>query len=186
VRRPSPAAGRRYARALLELALASGDPAQLRDELADARNALTTHPELFEALTHPSVGAKQRVRVVNALWEDRGASELFLRLLRLLAERDRVELLPAIADAFSKQWNSHRGVAAAEAVTAVALDDAQTSALASAIKASIGKDVELETRVDPGVLGGVRVLMGGRIYDGTVRGRLKALREQLSGEAAKS
>jgi F-type H+-transporting ATPase subunit delta len=166
---------------LLDLTLESGDPAQLRTELSEAVTVLHAHPELLEALSHPGVSAEQRKQVVGSLWGERGASKLFMRLLALLAERARVELLPAIADAFGKQWNAHRGVVSAQAVSAVELDDAQTTALASAIKAAAGREVELETRVDPGVLGGLRVLMDGRTYDGTVRARLKALREQLSG-----
>jgi F-type H+-transporting ATPase subunit delta len=171
---------------LLELTLESGDPARLRAELSEAAAALRAHPELLEAVSHPGVSAEQRRQVVSSLWGERGASELFMRLLRLLAERARLELLPAIADAFAQQWNAHRGVVSAQAVSAIELDDTQTRALASAIKAAAGREVELETRIDADVLGGLRVLMGGRTYDGTVRARLKALREQLSGDAGTS
>ena len=92
----------------------------------------------------------------------------------------------AIADAFGQRWNAQRGVVSAQAVAAIELDDAQATALASAIETATGREVELETRVDPGVLGGLRVLMGGRTYDGTVRARLKRLRDRLSGDAATS
>jgi F-type H+-transporting ATPase subunit delta len=186
VRRASPAAARRYARALLDLTLEGGDPARLRAELSDAAAALRAHPELLEALTHPGVTPEQRQQIVVSLWGESGVSKMFLRLLRLLAERGRIELLPAIADAFGLLWNAHRGVVPAQAVSAIELDDAQATALASAIKSATGRELELETRVDPGVLGGLRVLMGGRTYDGTVRARLKALRDRLSGDAATS
>jgi len=66
-----------------------------------------------------------------------------------------------------------------KAVSAVPLAEAQRAALAQALGSAVGRNVELEARVDPAVLGGVRVTVGGRTYDGTVRSRLAALRERL-------
>jgi F-type H+-transporting ATPase subunit delta len=65
----------------------------------------------------------------------------------------------------------------------VALDEAQTRAVAEALRKATGKDVELQTRTDPALLGGILVKMAGRTYDGTVRGRLRALRQRLVGQA---
>ena len=173
------AAARRYARALLDVALDKGDPASLRGELRDAASALKQHSQLYDALTHPSVGTESRKRLVAAVWGDRGASELFVRLMDLLAERDRLALLPAIEQAFVSAWNSHRGVVSAKATTAVALDETQAGALVGAIEKAAGVQVELETDVDPGVLGGVCVRFGGRVFDGTVRAQLKTLHQRL-------
>jgi F-type H+-transporting ATPase subunit delta len=74
-------------------------------------------------------------------------------------------------------------VTAAEAVSAVELPPPQTTALASALGKVAGGEVELRSRVDPQVLGGLVVRMGGKTYDGSVRGRLAALRETLQGRA---
>jgi F-type H+-transporting ATPase subunit delta len=70
-------------------------------------------------------------------------------------------------------------VVAAEATSAVPLDPAQAQALGAALRAVSGREVELRYRVDPGVLGGVRVRMGERTYDGTVRTQLAGLRRRL-------
>ena len=94
-----------------------------------------------------------------------------------------MELLPAIEESLGVLWNAQRGVMAAEAVSAVALDEAQTRAVAEALRKATGKDVELQTRTDPALLGGILVKMAGRTYDGTVRGRLRALRQRLVGQA---
>jgi F-type H+-transporting ATPase subunit delta len=83
----------------------------------------------------------------------------------------------------SSLWNAHRGAVAAEAVTAVPLDEAQTRALVETLRRATGKEVELRSRTDAALLGGLVVRMAGRTYDGSVRGRLKSLRERLVGQA---
>jgi F-type H+-transporting ATPase subunit delta len=170
-------AARRYARALLDVALEKGDPARLREELGTVAGLLREHKAL--ALGHPALGAERRRALVRAILQGSGASELLGRLMDLLAERGRFGLLPAIAVAYEEAWNAQRGVVAAEAVTAQPLDAEARDRLAAALRAVSGRDVELTTRVDPATLGGVLVQMGGRTYDGTVRRQLARLRERL-------
>jgi F-type H+-transporting ATPase subunit delta len=105
------------------------------------------------------------------------------RLIHLLVERDRVRILPAIAEEFALAWNEGRGVVAAAAVSAIDLDATQKLALAQALEKAAGKTVELTTSVDPTVLGGLRVTLGGRTLDGTVVTQLRALRRRLQGAA---
>jgi F-type H+-transporting ATPase subunit delta len=176
------AAARRYARALLEVALAKGDPARLLRELQETAALLETNGELRRALTHPGLGAERRQKLVKAVFES--GSELLQRLLALLAEKDRIALLPHVSQAFSHALNHHRGVVEAEAASAVALDEAQRTALAAGLQKATGREVELKTRVDAAVLGGLVVTMGGRTYDGSVRAQLQLLRQRLVGGAA--
>jgi F-type H+-transporting ATPase subunit delta len=175
-------AARRYARALLDVAQQQGGPESVRRELREATALLAAQKDLRTALEHPALPAESKRKVVEAVW-GRGATPLLVRLLTLLAERGRMEMLPAIEDAFGALWNAQRGVVAAEAISAVALDEAQTRAVAEALRKATGKDVELQTRTDPALLGGILVKMAGRNYDGTVRGRLRALRQRLVGQA---
>jgi len=175
-------AARRYAEALLEVASDSKvSPETLRQELRDAVAVLRDHKELAAALSHPALGSEGRKKLVAGVWGQAKASALFLRLLDLLASRNRLSLLPAIAEIFSQRWNAERGVAAAEAVSAVELDARRQKALADALRNATGTEVELETRVDPAVLGGLRVTIGGRTFDGTVRTQLQSLRRRLAG-----
>jgi F-type H+-transporting ATPase subunit delta len=173
---------RRYARALLDVALQQGDPEALRGELREATALLAGQAELRAALEHPALPAEAKKKVVDAVWGRRG-SKVLARLMALLVERGRMGLLPGIEESFTALWNAHRGTVAAEAVSAVALDEAQTEAVAQALRRATGKDVELEFRADPALLGGLVVKMSGRTYDGSVRGRLKSLRERLVGQA---
>jgi F-type H+-transporting ATPase subunit delta len=177
---------RRYARALLDVVQGgAGGPAQgpdaVRAALESSRSLLETNPELVHALTHPGVPGPARKKVVAVVWAQ--APEAVRRLIQLLVDRDRVPLLPAILEAYAQAWNEARGVVEAEAVSAVELDAAQKQALRQALEKATGKSVELSTKVDPSVLGGLRVSLGGRTLDGTVKAQLAALRQRLQGAA---
>jgi F-type H+-transporting ATPase subunit delta len=175
------ALARRYARALFDAAARQGPeaPLALRDELRAFAPLVTGHAELRHALLHPGLGAEPRRRVLAALADRAGASVLLRRLVELLASRDRVALLPDVVEAYAEIANAARGVVSAEAVSAVALPEAQARALAVALGGPAGP-AELRCRVDPELVGGLLVRVGGKTYDGTVRARLAALRRRLA------
>jgi F-type H+-transporting ATPase subunit delta len=173
-------AARRYARALLDVAVQQGDPEAVRRELRETTALLAAQAELRSALLSPALPGEARKKLVEAVW-GRRASNLMARLMALLAERGRIGLLETIEESFGAMWNAHRGAVSAEAVSAVPLDEAQTRALAETLRRATGKDVELRTRTEAALLGGLVVKMAGRTYDGSVRGRLNALRARLVG-----
>ena len=175
------ALARRYARALFEAAAQQGGqaPLALRDELRAFAPLLASHAELRHALSHPGLGAEPRRRVLAALADRAGASVLLRRLVELLATRDRALLLPDIAEAYADIANAASGVVSAEAVSAVALPEAQARALAVTLGGPAGP-AELRRRVDPELIGGLLVRVGGKTYDGTVRTHLAALRRRLA------
>lgn len=172
------ALARRYARALLDVADRQGPNAalSLRDELRAFAPIVTGHPELRRALLHPGLGSEAKKRLLAAVADRAEASTLLRRHLDVLAARDRVALLEDVAEAYAGLANAAQGIVSAEAVSAVALPDPQRQALAAAL----GDAVELRTRVEPRVLGGLLVRVGGKTYDGTVRTRLDTLRQRLS------
>jgi F-type H+-transporting ATPase subunit delta len=173
-------AARRYARALLDVALQQGDPQALRRELREAKELLAAEEALRSALTSPALPGEAKRKLVEALWGKR-ASEVMTRLMALLAERGRTSLLPAIEESFGALWNAHRGAVAAEAISAAPLDEGQTRALVETLRRATGREVELQARTDAALLGGLVVKMAGRTYDGSVRGRLRSLRQRLVG-----
>ena len=176
----APAASRRIARALLDVAESQGQAAALQAGLREAASAIRDLPELRSALSNPALSLERRQRVVAAVFK--GAPELLRRLLELLVARDAVALLPQIEQSYTHVWNERRGAVTAQAVTATPLDPALARRLEQAIHKSTGLTAELRSEVDPAILGGVLLKMGGRTYDGTVRGRLRALRQTLKGQ----
>lgn len=186
MKRVSRALARRYARALLEVTERNpkdGSPAAVRDDLAGLASLLHEHEALASVLQNPALPVEAKKKVLAALARQTKPQPVVERLLALLADRDRLALLPALAEAFAEAWNERRGVTSAEAISAVELASAQTNALAAALAKAAGREVELRARIDPGILGGLVVHMGGKTYDGSVRGRLTALREALLGRA---
>jgi F-type H+-transporting ATPase subunit delta len=171
------ALARRYAKALFEVAGVQG--AALERELGELVSLIEGSDELRRALLGPTLRSAARRRLVEALAESGQASPLLRRLLVLLAERDRLALLPTLAEEFAETRNAREGRVSAEAVTAVPLAEPQRAALASALSKAVGKQVQLKARVDAALLGGVLVRLEGRSYDGSVRGRLAALRARL-------
>ena len=184
--RGAPGTARRYARALLDVANQKGQAEAVRAELAEMVAVIGAHDDLKALLANPAVSAERKRKLVAAVAARAKASDLLTRLLTLMGERDRLELLPMVATAYTKMWNAHRGVVAAEAVSATPLDEAQTSAVVAALAAATGHEVDLQARADPRLLGGMLVKMEGRTYDGSVRAHLIALRRTLAGAEGSS
>ena len=105
------------------------------------------------------------------------------KLLLLLADRDRLTLLPEVAQAFDNRVMDHQKVVKAEIVTAVALPPDRVAALADGLKRATGRDVRLQTRVDESIIGGAVTRIGSTVYDGSVTRQLERLRETLASTA---
>jgi F-type H+-transporting ATPase subunit delta len=172
---------RRYAKSALEVARGQGGtaPETTRTELEALARLVEQDATIRGALLGRGLSPEARRRAASAVATAAKLQPLTARLLEMLAAHDRLALLPALAVAYAAAWNTAQGVVTAEAVSATPLEPEQHQALASALAGALGAKVDLRARVDPAVLGGVLVNAGGRTYDGTVRGRLQALRRRL-------
>jgi len=180
---PAPALARRLARAVLDVATEQGreTAARLKSELAALAEVSAGHAELRAVLEDPRVKPPARRAVVEALAQKMGLHALAQKLAVLLAERDELAVVPALARAYAVEWNARAGIVPARAISAVPLEASQEKALAAALSRVSGREVELQTMVDPEVIGGLRVRLGDTLYDGTVRAHLLALQKRLAG-----
>jgi F-type H+-transporting ATPase subunit delta len=105
-------------------------------------------------------------------------------MVAIMLDRKRIELLPALAEAFAAQLREHRGTELADVTTAVVIGEAEQNMVAERISRRIGKQVELRTKVDPDIIGGVIVRVGDQLFDASVRGKLEILRRKLVGTAS--
>jgi ATP synthase F1 delta subunit len=153
---------------------------RIRGELRAFAAHVGAHPGLRAALDARGVTLAQRGRILGAIAQEAGASPLVSGLLGILASRDHLSHLPAIAALYAELVNASRGIVPVKATGAVALSEAQRDALVAALRTSTGSEVELTETVIPEVLGGLRVTMSGRTYDGTVEAQLRALRRSLA------
>ena len=176
-------AARRYARALIDVAGPAG-AADVKSALGQAAVVVAQNAALRQALSHPALAAERKKALLKAVFK--GTPAVFVRLLELLVDRGRLGLLGLIQQEFVALYNASHGIVVARAVSAQALDPGQQQALGAALRAVTGKQVEIEASLEPAVLGGLRIEMEGRVYDGSVRARLAALKQRLRGSAVTS
>jgi F-type H+-transporting ATPase subunit delta len=172
----------RYARALFDVALAEADVDQVARDLQTVQSTVGGHPELRQVLFNPSVPEAARRNIVTAIADRLGLSAAVTKLLSMLAERRRLELLPDVVDAYRERLKDHRQVAEAVVTAAAPLTADVEAALASALSAATGRRVELRVTVDPSLLGGVIARVGSTVYDGSVRTQLRRMRDSLVAE----
>jgi F-type H+-transporting ATPase subunit delta len=167
----------RFAEAAFAVARDSNQLDAWLDALEQA-SAVYDHPAALSFLTSPVEPAERKQAVLRELLP-RVAPEVH-RFLAILARRDRLELVPEIAATFQRLLNEYRNVAVATVTTAVEIDDAQRSRIATKLGQRLGKTVVVQSRVDPSTLGGVVAQVGDNVIDGSVRGRLERLRRTLT------
>lgn len=169
-------AGRRYALALSEIASEHQSFARWA-EVVDALAALTAEPRFVNALQSDGMTDDKLQTVVRQVLPDVAPVEM--NLFRLLRRKNRLALGPSIASYFHEMWNEERGVERALVRTAVELDDATRERMREQLSQQSGKTIELETEVDPSLIGGAVIRIGDRLIDGSTRTRLRQLRGRL-------
>jgi F-type H+-transporting ATPase subunit delta len=173
------AAARRYARAIFELAKEEGLIDAWAARLAEMRQVLE-HPEALAVLDNPSIADERRQGAAAALVGDRVGPE-GANLARLLVGSRRLDELDAIIEEFRRLADEDAGRVRATAITAVPLAGPDADRLRADLARRLGREVRLEARVDPAILGGLVVQVGDRVFDGSVATRLRQLRRQLAG-----
>ena len=177
----SRAAGARYARALFDVARKEGDIDQAGRDLAAFAQLVAGHELLPRVLGNPAIPPARKRAVVEQLLARTGfASPMVGKLLLLLADRDRLGLLPEIAAAYQDQLMVHAKVVRAEVITAMELPRDRIAALQQGLAQATGRQVQLETRVDPSIIGGAITRVGSTVYDGSVTRQLEKMKEALT------
>lgn len=171
----------RYARALADVAVEKKlDADKLAGELQSLSHALTVSTALRIALETPSIPAAQKLNVLDAVVAKVGASPTARNFLAVLVQNRRIAALGEIARLFEVEMNERRGFSEAEVTSWRDLGDDEKRSLATRLEAVLGKKVRARYQKDESLLGGARIRVGSTIYDGSVRGQLRKLKEQLS------
>jgi F-type H+-transporting ATPase subunit delta len=174
-------AARRYAEAVFELAQESGSLDQWKDDLDVLANVAGDGGALG-VLENIKTPMEDRLGLLDRALT--GMSPLAQNLARLLVSRRRFSLVPQIATIYGEMLDDQRGVVRAEAITAVPLSDDERDAIVDRLRAMTGaRDIRIESRVDPSIIGGLIVRVGDQLIDGSTRSRLVQLRRQLAGVA---
>jgi F-type H+-transporting ATPase subunit delta len=178
------AIARQYATALFDVARQLSHVDRVAQDMADLRAIVASSRDLQAVFETPVVPPRKKRDLVEALLvAGGGVSDEVRRLLLLLADRDRLMFIDAIAHAFAERVLEARNIVSAEVVTAVPVSAARCTALAEALGAATGRQVTVTARVDPAIVGGVIARVGSFVFDGTVVRQIERMRERLVGEA---
>ena len=171
--------GGRYAQALFDLASDGDAIAPVEADLRQLKQMHADSLDLRRLIASPAFAAEDQSRALQAVAERAGFHATTRKFLGLLAANRRVAALPAVIETYIRLATERRGVVAAEVTTAVPLTDAQASGVRAALRQALGKDPEITTRVDPAILGGMRVKVGSRLFDASLRSRLDQMKFAL-------
>jgi F-type H+-transporting ATPase subunit delta len=173
-------AATRYARALLDVSVKEkGDLQRIEQDLAAWVNLLTQHPALEKVLMNPAIPVQRKQATVAELTGRLGTSPVLAKLVALLAERDRLVLLPDLLATYRERLLDYQNVVRAEVTTAVPLGADRTQAIERGLAQVTGRTVSLATKVNPAIIGGVVARVGSTVYDGSITTQLQKMRQRL-------
>jgi F-type H+-transporting ATPase subunit delta len=168
-------AGKRYARAVFDIARDTGTIPQWRAELDDIATVLADS-ELAPVFADGRLAAERRQAIAERVLD---VSPAAMNLAKLLIAKGRSPEARAVVQAFNRMADDHEGIAYADVTTAVPLTDAQVRTIAERLGEELNLRVNVEPSVDPSIVGGMVVRVGDRIIDGSLRTRLRELRREL-------
>jgi F-type H+-transporting ATPase subunit delta len=171
----------RYARALFDVAVKEGlDLQQVERDLAGFAGLLAGHAELQKVMLNPAVPAPRKRAAVEEIVKRGKPGAVVGKLLVLLAERDRMALLPDLQNAYRQRLLDHQNIIRAEVTTAAPLAADRAKAIEETLARATGRTVTLSTTVDPALIGGAVTRIGSVVYDGSLARQLEKMKERLA------
>ena len=171
--------GARYAQALFDLALETKALPAVEADVVALKAALVESAELRRVLASPVFPAEAKAKVLTALAAKAEFGAVTAKFLGVIAANRRADALPAAIASFQRLAAAYRGVVAAEVTSAVKLSAAQLKAVKASLQTAIGKAPEITAKVDPAILGGLKVRVGSRLFDASLRSKLDSLKFAL-------
>jgi F-type H+-transporting ATPase subunit delta len=168
---------RRYARAVFEIAQEKKELDRWQKDLKKIA-ALGDDAAFMALISNPKVGFAKKEELLAKVLGD--VNPLARNLVYLLASRGRLAMVSEIAEEYHRLLDGYRGIEHAEVVTAVPLDVRERKKLEAELGVVVGGKVVLETSVDPSLVGGMVVRVGGKLLDGSTRSQLLALKKELA------
>ena len=152
---------------------------KVRADLRALKGMIGESADLRRLLASPAFSAEDKGKALVALSVKAKFDMTTAKFLGLLTENRRAADLPSAIVAFERLYAKHAGLVAAEVVTAAPLSAAQLNGVKAALRQSLGKDPEIETRVDPSILGGLKVKVGSKLFDASLKTKLDQMKFAL-------
>jgi F-type H+-transporting ATPase subunit delta len=171
--------GGRYAQALFDLASDEGQVMAVEADLKSLKAALADSKDLRVLVGSPAFSAEDKGKGLVAIAVKAKFNMTTIKFLGLLASNGRADLLASVITSYEALAAKARGAVSAQVTTALPLSAAQAKGVAAALRQSLGRDPEIETRVDPAILGGIKVQVGSRLFDASLKSKLDSLKFAL-------
>lgn len=166
----------RYATALFELALEEKKLDAVKADLDSFDALIAGNPDLDRLVRSPVFSADEQKKALDAVLKKAGIKGIAANFLNVLAANRRLFAVRDTIKGFRKLLAQHKGEVTAEVTAAEKLSDTQLTALKGALKSVTGKDVDLNVRVDPAIIGGLVVKLGSRMVDASLRTKLNSIK----------
>jgi F-type H+-transporting ATPase subunit delta len=171
----------RYARALLDVAVKEkADLELIENELSQFADLFKQYPLLEQVLLNPAVPVPRKRAAIADILGQAKLTPIVSKLIALLADRDRLVLVPDLLASYRDRLLDFRGVVRAEVTTAMPIDAAHADAIQRGLSSLTGRTVLLATKTDPAIIGGLVARIGSTVYDGSVTRQLERMRERLT------
>ena len=163
-----------YGDALFALAREEGLEEQFLGEIGELRQLFGENPGYLTLMQTPGIPLAERLSLMDSAFSDR-VHPYLLNFMKLLTERRYFAYVTGCFDRFTDEYNAEHGIIRATAESAVPLGDAAREKLLAVLQKKTGKRIVLEEKVDPSLIGGMRLSMNGKLYDGSIRSRFSSL-----------
>ncbi len=173
----------RYANALFQLATEQKSVDKTGGELADFQAVIEASPELKRLVGSPVFSAADQIAAIEGICAKAEIGGTTVNFLKLVAKNRRLAAISGIIKTYATLLATSKGEVQAEVASAEKLSDKHIKDIKAALKASIGRDVQLSTRVDSSILGGLIVKVGSRMLDNSLKTKLQNLKIAMKGTA---
>ncbi len=169
----------RYATAIFELAKEDQAIDALESDVDALGAALKESRDFRELISSPVYSREQQERAIAALADKMGLSRLVANTLRLMATKRRLFVLPQLVQELRARIAREKGIVTAEVVAAIELTEDQRNKLIETLRQAAGSDVKIDLSVDERLIGGLRVKLGSKMIDTSIRSKLAALKNTM-------
>jgi F-type H+-transporting ATPase subunit delta len=167
----------RYANALFELVLEEKAIDAVKSDLDQFDALIAANPDLNRLVRSPVYGADEQLKALSAILDKAGIGGIAANFLRVITTNRRLFAVRGMIRAFRAMVAKHRGEVSAEVTVAEALNDTNLDALKGALKSVTGgKDIDLNVKIEPAIIGGLIVKVGSRMVDSSLRTKLNAIK----------
>ena len=171
----------RYAHALLDLAESKKKLDAVADDLRAFRRLVAESADIRRLLRNPLISRAQQTKALHRVLEKAKADPITVNFAMVAARNGRIFALPEMAEAYLNELARRRGEVTAKVTSARDLTDKQRQQLEQALQSSIGGKVNIETSVDPSLIGGMVLRVGSRMIDNSLRSKLNRLQHAMKG-----